>query len=108
MTSKSIVIRESVRTDIRAAVHYYAQQASEDVALGFIGAIQSAYRVIAARPAAGSPLYGYELGIPGLRGKRLKRYPYLIFYIERADHIDVWRLLHAQQNIPARLQKPHV
>jgi toxin ParE1/3/4 len=49
VTSKSIVIRESVRTDIRAAVHYYARQASEDVALGFIGAIQSAYRVIAAR-----------------------------------------------------------
>ncbi len=106
MTSKPIVIRESVRTDIRAAVHYYAQQAGEDIALGFIDAIQSAYRAIVARPATGSPLYGYELGIPGLRRQRLKRYPYLIFYIERDDHIDVWRVLHAQRDIPSRLQEP--
>ena len=34
----------------------------------------------------------------------LKGYPYLVFYIERDSHIDVWRVLHAQQDIPAWLQ----
>ncbi len=105
MSSKPVVIRESVRSDIGAAISYYAQQAGEDVALGFIDSLQSAYRAIAARPAAGSPIYGHELAIPGLRHQRLKRYPYLIFYIERDDHIDVWRVLHAQRDIPARLQE---
>jgi len=33
----------------------------------------------------------------------MKHYPYLIFYIEKEDHIDVWRILHGQRNIPARL-----
>jgi toxin ParE1/3/4 len=29
-----------------------------------------------------------------------------VFYVEREDHIDVWRVLHAQRNIPARMQEP--
>jgi toxin ParE1/3/4 len=45
--------------------------------------------------------YGHELGIPGLRSWPLKRFPQLIFYIERADHIDVWRVLHGERDIPA-------
>jgi toxin ParE1/3/4 len=27
-------------------------------------------------------------------------YPHLIFYIERDDHVDVWRVLHGQRDIP--------
>jgi toxin ParE1/3/4 len=33
--------------------------------------------------------------------------PYLIFYIDRDDHVDVWRVLHAQRDIPARLRERH-
>ncbi len=47
------------------------------------------------------------LGIPGLRRWRLKRYPFLIFYLECDDHIDVWRVLHAQMEIPARMREPN-
>jgi toxin ParE1/3/4 len=36
----------------------------------------------------------------------LSRYPYLLFYVERQDHIDVWRVLHSQRDIPAWLQVP--
>ena len=32
-------------------------------------------------------------------------YPYLIFYIERDGHVDVWRVLHALRDIPAWLQE---
>nr|MEA2799523.1 toxin ParE1/3/4 [Phenylobacterium sp.] len=35
-----------------------------------------------------------------------RRYPYLIFYVERDSHVDVWRLLHAERDIPAWLQEP--
>jgi toxin ParE1/3/4 len=31
----------------------------------------------------------------------LWRFPYLVFYLERADCIDVWRVLHAQRDIPS-------
>jgi toxin ParE1/3/4 len=36
---------------------------------------------------------------------RVQRYPYLVFYVERDDHIDVWRVLHGQRDIPAWLGK---
>jgi toxin ParE1/3/4 len=35
----------------------------------------------------------------------LKRHPYLVFYVERADHLDVWRVLHGMKDIPAWLRK---
>jgi len=32
--------------------------------------------------------------------------PYLVFYVERSDHIDVWRVLHRKQHVPAWMQEP--
>jgi len=34
----------------------------------------------------------------------VKRFPYLAFYVERADHVDVWRVLHGARDIPAWLK----
>ena len=31
---------------------------------------------------------------------QIKRYPYLVFYIEQNDHIDVWRVLNSHSDIP--------
>jgi toxin ParE1/3/4 len=31
----------------------------------------------------------------------LSRYPYLVFYLERPDRIDVWRVLHGERDTPA-------
>lgn len=42
--------------------------------------------------------------MPGLRLLPLRRYPFLIFYFERDDHIDVWRILHAERDIPVWLR----
>ena len=106
MSNKPVLPRRRARRDVEAAVDYYGGEAGPDVALGFIDALQAAYRTIAAHPAAGSPRYAHELALPGLRTRALKRYPYLVFYIERDDHIDVWRVLHAQRDIPAWMQEP--
>ena len=45
------------------------------------------------QPAGGSPRHAHKLNNSGLRFS-LKRYVHLVFYIERADHIDAWRVLH--------------
>ncbi|MDG0026140.1 hypothetical protein [Trinickia sp. Y13] len=45
----------------------------------------------------------YELDIPGLRSWPLKRYPHLIFYVTRTDHVDVWRVIDGSRDIPAWL-----
>lgn len=104
MTEKPVIPRAQARRDIEQAVDHYAGIADAPAALGFIDALESALRMIAKHPAAGSPRYGHELDLPGLRNRALKRYLYLVFYMERGDHIDVWRVLHAQRDIPAWLQ----
>jgi len=46
------------------------------------------------------------LNLPGLRFWRLKKYPHLVFYVERSSHIDVWRVLHGMRDIPSWMQDP--
>ena len=100
MSAKLVVLRERARRDIEDAIDHYAAEAGEKIALGFIEALQAALGHIASHPASGSPRYAHELDLVGLRAWRLKRYPYLVFYLEQPGHIDVWRVLHTQRDIP--------
>ena len=101
MKSKSIIPRELANRDVDEAIEHCED--ARQAALGFIEALEQAYAHIGRHPAAGSPRYAHELDLPGLRSWPLTRYPHLIFYIERRDHIDVWRVLHGQRDIPAWL-----
>lgn len=105
MNTRRLIPRDQARRDVEEAVDYYAIEAGPSVALGFIEALEEAYRHVAAHPAAGSPRYAHELNLPGLRSWGLKRSPYLVFYIEQDDHIDVWRVLKAQRDVPAWMQE---
>ena len=106
MTAKSVVPRQLAREDAERAVDYYAREAGAQVAVAFVDALQSTYALLAAHPASGSLRHGYELGLPDLRSIKLKYFSYIVFYLEQADHVDVWRILHARQDIPAWLQDP--
>jgi toxin ParE1/3/4 len=97
---KRIVPRELANRDVDEAVDRYQAEASTKVALEFVDELEKAYTPIARHPASGSPRYARPLGIADLRFWRLGRYPYLIFYVERDDHIDVWRVLNEQRDIP--------
>jgi len=105
MTAQPIIPREAAHRDVEGAIDFYATEAGEAVALRFIDALEAAYGMISRNPAIGSPRHGHELDLPGLRSWLLKGYPYLIFYIERESHVDVWRVLHAQRDIPTWLQE---
>ncbi len=106
MKAKPVVPREQARQDVDDALAYYLAQDAEAAALGFIDALEQAYAHIGRHPATGSPRYAHELNLPGLRFWPLPRYPYLVFYVERADHVDVWRVLQGQRDIPAWMQEP--
>ena len=106
MKNKHIIPREQANRDVDDAVAYYLNEAAESVALGFIDALEQAYAHIARHPGMGSPRYAHELNLPGLRTWSLTHYPYLVFYLERPDHIDVWRVLHGQRDIPVWMQEP--
>ncbi len=105
MKSKPIVPRSDANRDVDEAIDHYLTGHAESAALGFIAALEQAYAHIARHPATGSPRYAHALSIPGLRFWPLTRYPYLVFFIKRDDHIDVWRVLHGQRDIPAWLVK---
>lgn len=104
---KTIVPRALALGDVEAAIDHYVLEAGADVALGFVDALQSAYDLIASHPASGSLRFAYELGLPDLRSVSLRRYPYLVFYREQPEFIDVWRLLHARRDVPQWMQEPN-
>jgi toxin ParE1/3/4 len=52
VSEKPVLLRDLARRDVEAAVDYYVRVAGLDVTLGFIDALQSAYRAIAERPAS--------------------------------------------------------
>ncbi|HEX7886009.1 MAG TPA: type II toxin-antitoxin system RelE/ParE family toxin [Phenylobacterium sp.] len=106
MTAKPVVLRERARQDIDDAIDDYAGEAGIRVALGFVDRLEQALGTIGRHPANGSPRYAHELNLSGLRNCAVKRFPHLIFYVERDDLIDVWRVLHAQSDIPAWMQDP--
>ena len=101
---KPLTVLPRATRDIRSAVIYYRSEAGEAVAIRFIQALERQYRAIARQPGIGSPRYADELGIGNLRSAAVKRFPYLIFYIELEDRIEVWRMLHVQRDIPELMQ----
>jgi len=106
MAVKRIDARPQAKLDVDDAIDYLLLEAGEGAALAFTDALQSALEQIAAFPASGSNRYAHQLGLPGLRVCPVKTYPYLVFYMARPDHIDVWRVLHAQRDIPEELAGP--
>ena len=106
MKVKPIVPRAQAHRDVEDAVAHCLAEKAEAAALGFIDALENAYGHIGRHPATGSPRYAHEWNLPGLRSWPLTRYPYLVFYVERSGHVDVWRVLHGQRDIPAGMQEP--
>lgn len=85
--------------DIAHAIDYYLNE-SPALALRFVAALEQAFRHIQRHPGTGSPRYAHELDLPGLRSWPLRHFPYLVFYRESTEDIDVWRVLHGQRDIP--------
>ncbi len=89
--------------DVLAALNYYLMNAPE-YAADFIDNLEQAYRHIRQYPASGSPRYAIELNLPDLRAWRCPKYPYIIFYADNAEQIEIWRVLHEQQDLPESLR----
>jgi toxin ParE1/3/4 len=101
---KPVVPRERANRDAQDAVDYYLNQGSTKAALAFINALEQAYTHLGRHPLSGSPRYGHELNLPDLRAWPVKGYPWLVFYVALERYVEVWRVLHAERDIPAWLQ----
>ncbi|NOT46238.1 MAG: type II toxin-antitoxin system RelE/ParE family toxin [Acidobacteria bacterium] len=103
MRQKLVVRRRRADDDIELAISYYLDEAGTEIASAFLNQLEEAIRYISRQPAAGSQRYGYELQISDLRQWPIKRFPYLIFYVEKERCIEIARVLHSKRDIPSSI-----
>jgi toxin ParE1/3/4 len=101
--AKPVRLRRAAVDDIDAALDRYLAEAGADIAQRFVTAVERPTLSIGRAPRSGSLRFAFDLEIPDLRCWPLTRLPYVIFYVEHADHVDVWRVLHTRRDIPATL-----
>ena len=104
MKRKSVDLRRAAQRDIDEAIDFYVAQTAHDAAHRFIDEVERALDHLSRHPESGSPRYAQELGLAGLRHWPVAGYPYLIFYQDGGERIDVWRVLHGERDIPAWLR----
>lgn len=103
---KTARLRVAAWEDLAGAFEYYEQLSAEGshlILTRFIDAVAKAQTHIERSPGTGFPRYAEVMRMPGLRHWPIGKYPYSMFYIERADTLDVLRVLHLNSDIPAHL-----
>jgi toxin ParE1/3/4 len=85
-----------------AAFAFLLQESAPVAARQLLDEFEAALSRIAGRPGIGSLRYAHLF--QGLRCWKLRRHPYLVFYVSQPDFIDVLRVLHSARDIPAALR----
>lgn len=102
MTGRTLQLRPLAQADIDAILAYLRAESGPRLAREFADQLEDALRTLATHPAIGSRRYADLLGIPGLRSWPISKSAYLIFYVDDAVQLDIWRVLHGR-DIPALL-----
>ena len=100
-------LRPGALADRKDAARYYRREAGPQVAENMVAAAKKALDHLERNPGAGSPRIGQTLEVPGLRSWRLSGFPLIWFYFERADCLDVVRLLGERQDVFSILDVPN-
>lgn len=103
---KPAIWRAAARSDAAEAAWWYAQEAGLAAGERFLAAVEHGIDHLSRHPAIGSSRYAVALNLEGLRFWPLNGYPYLLLYVELETHLDIWRVLHAQRDIPAWMAEP--
>ncbi len=101
-----VILRALALEDVEQALDHLFSEGAADAALSLVDALEVAQQQIAREPGIGSTRHAHELGIPGLRSWALRTHPYLLFYVQRDNHLDVWRVLHQRRDMAAWLTEP--
>ena len=96
--TKLYVLRPQAREDRRAEVLYYRKEAGAAVADKLAKAMAKALQDLERNPSIGSPTLGKLLGIDELRTWRVQGFALTFWYFERANHIEVIRLVGQRQD----------
>lgn len=99
MNLDAVELRPTARRDVEEAAAWYGEQGGATLEAHFLEGVHAALTHIAVHPASGSPRYAALVGYPDLRFWMVKGFPYLVFYLDRGEWLDVWRVLHAERDI---------
>lgn len=100
---KAAALRPLAESDLIERSRYYRHAGGSELAERFFDAAISAIRSIEASPGLGSPRVGELIGLDGLRRVGIEGFPCGWLYLERAQRLDVIRLLADRQDLAAAL-----
>lgn len=100
---KPAALRPLAERDLIERSRFYRNAGGAAVGERFFDAAIAALRLIEATPGLGSPRVGELLGLDGLRRLGIAGFPCGWIYLERADLVDVIRLVADHQDLPAVL-----
>ncbi len=106
MRSKPVIPRVAAEDDLDRACDHYIVEAGPEVAEAFLIEFERVANLISRSPELGSPRYGFESDLSGVRFRSMKKFPYIVFYVETDYSIDVWRVLHGKMDILGILVDP--
>ena len=101
---KRAQLRPRARLDLVDITRWYFEQGGVALSDRFFGAAREAVTAIESNPGIGSPRLGVLTQIEGLRSWPVHRFPVRWFYLERADSVDIVRLLGERQDLEAILR----
>jgi toxin ParE1/3/4 len=99
---KQLAIRPRALIELEEVTEFY-EGAQAGLGDRFADAIEAALLNIRSAPRSGSNRY-VDL-VPGLQMCVLRTFPYLIFYFEHADCVEVIRIIHGKRDLPAVLSE---
>ncbi|MBI5548254.1 MAG: type II toxin-antitoxin system RelE/ParE family toxin [Deltaproteobacteria bacterium] len=102
MTHKPVFLRARANADIDEALDFYLVEAPEEVE-ALLESLRDTVERIGRSPGVGSPRYSHELDMPGLRHISTPRFPYLVFYFDTDQRVEVIRVLHQRRDLPDEL-----
>ena len=103
---KPAALRPLAENDLIERSRYYRQAGGPPLAERFFDAAIAALRSIEANPGLGSPRVGELIDLDGLRRVGIEGFPCGWLYLERADLLDVVRLLADRQDLAGALGEP--
>ncbi|MBM3884018.1 MAG: type II toxin-antitoxin system RelE/ParE family toxin [Verrucomicrobia bacterium] len=94
--------------DLDVQFRWYETEASEEVALRYLTAVDRTVNELAERPDLGRPRHFEHPELQGLRSSLAVRpfHLHLIFYRHDETTLDLVRVMHGARDLPRRLRQP--
>lgn len=106
MIVKRVVLTARARQEVRQAAAWYRSESGAVLALRWAASVETSLKHIGAHPHSGFTRYAVPLKLDALRCWPINGFPYLVFYVEHDDHVDVGRVLHMKRDVPTWLAEP--